>query len=155
MPLRLKLFAKICLVISFGKKIVDVDFALTASSFAIGHKYSNISLMINNLIYVSKLQIIRKKNNSTFRWYALHPLKSCHFFEIFTHGWVAFFLKHPLQSVPEKLRPIYGCCGTAVPSIVPFLYNCIACASTLSMRPLLNETDTRTRQLICGTRELK
>ena len=51
--------------------------------------------MINNSINVSKLHIIRKKNDCSFRWYALHLLKFVNF-EILSYSWFGFSLKHPV-----------------------------------------------------------
>ena len=51
--------------------------------------------MINNSINVSKLHIIRKKKDFTFRWYTLHLLKFCQFVEILNYSCVAFFSETP------------------------------------------------------------
>ena len=59
--------------------------------------------MLNNSIKVSKLQVIRKEKDCTFRWYTLHVPRFWQFFKISNYNSVAFFPKHPVGYVYSKM----------------------------------------------------
>ena len=53
--------------------------------------------MLNNSIKVSKLHIIGKKEDRTFRRYTLHVLQFWELFKVSSYSWVAFFSETPCK----------------------------------------------------------
>ena len=54
--------------------------------------------MINDSIKASKLHVIRKKEDFTFKSYILRVLKFWLFIKILNHSWVAFFSETPCRN---------------------------------------------------------